>query len=644
MTDRSRPLCFDVDALSATRAADASEAFHRRRLRTGEALAALAPDLTQVSGRALMVVMSDFGDGAALLALWAHWRRHRPAQRLCVVVLDPAPVARQTIQAVLSDWRRRQPSDPGLALGEALLRAWPLPLPGMQRIDLDDGGLTLTVCQGAREAALGGLQARVDLFHMGQHCLTGDARRPGSARILKTLARLADEAAWLLVAPSGESSPEPASPLTSHSLRAAGFTAPTPLAGDHLLSRFAPRWQVRRHAPRRPVHAPQREALVIGAGVAGCAVVAALARRGWRVTLLERAPQLAAGASGNPSGVFHPPLARDDTPMVRFGRTAFLLALRRWPERVRHGLIWRPQGLLQLDDGELADAAFEQGWACAGLRRLTREQASAQAGLPLASGGLLFPSAGWLVPASLCQASVASAGEALRLRLGVEVRRLRQQGKRWEALDEQDSVLAQADLVVLANASAAAALVPACSLPLQDFRGQLSCLRDVPRARLPVIGDGYLTPHPQGMLVGATYTRDDADPAVRDTDHLDNLAKAAQLSEALAGLSLSSIDGGRTGWRCTTPDHLPMIGQLPSESAAAACGTELRGAQLADLPRTEGLYGAFAFGSRGLLWSELAAEILLAQFEGEPAPVDTSLLNAVDPARYFLRSLRTRLG
>src|SRR5437762_11954452 len=53
-------------------------------------------------------------------------------------------------------------------------------------------------------------------------------------------------------------------------------------------------------APARDV-----EAAVIGAGVVGCAVALALARRGVAVALLEAEPEPALGASGANSGILH---------------------------------------------------------------------------------------------------------------------------------------------------------------------------------------------------------------------------------------------------------------------------------------------------------------------------------------------------
>jgi tRNA 5-methylaminomethyl-2-thiouridine biosynthesis bifunctional protein len=97
---------------------------------------------------------------------------------------------------------------------------------------------------------------------------------------------------------------------------------------------------------------------------------------------------------------------------------------------------------------------------------------------------------------------------------------------------------------------------------------------------------------------------------------------------------------GRVAFRCVTSDRLPMIGALADEAATRQQATALRGAGLLDLPRARGLYGAFAFGSRGLVWALLGAELLASQLEGEPCPLERDLAEALDPSRYLLRALR----
>ena len=59
-----------------------------------------------------------------------------------------------------------------------------------------------------------------------------------------------------------------------------------------------------------------------------------------------------------------------------------------------------------------------------------------------------------------------------------------------------------------------------------------------------------------------------------------------------------------------------------------------------ELLRLPGLLLAAGMGSRGLTLTALAAEVLAAQMDAEPAPLPADLLAALDPARAVLRRLR----
>jgi tRNA 5-methylaminomethyl-2-thiouridine biosynthesis bifunctional protein len=59
-------------------------------------------------------------------------------------------------------------------------------------------------------------------------------------------------------------------------------------------------------------------------------------------------------------------------------------------------------------------------------------------------------------------------------------------------------------------------------------------------------------------------------------------------------------------------------------------------------PLAPGLYGAFGYGSRGLVWAALAAELLASMVEGEPLPIEGLLADALDPARLRRRATARR--
>ena len=62
--------------------------------------------------------------------------------------------------------------------------------------------------------------------------------------------------------------------------------------------------------------------------LAGCATAWGLAQVGWHSTVLDAQPRPAAGASGNPAGLFHGIVNPQDGAHARFNRAAALLAQR----------------------------------------------------------------------------------------------------------------------------------------------------------------------------------------------------------------------------------------------------------------------------------------------------------------------------
>jgi tRNA 5-methylaminomethyl-2-thiouridine biosynthesis bifunctional protein len=174
-------------------------------------------------------------------------------------------------------------------------------------------------------------------------------------------------------------------------------------------------------------------------------------------------------------------------------------------------------------------------------------------------------------------------------------------------------------------------------LPLQAIGGRVSRI-DLPlRLRAALAGDGTLLQADDTTFVGATYEPDGEAPLDEARAHAANVARLARL---LATPLATGVCGGFAGIRCAARDRQPYVGAVADEVGCAADAARLQGAQLVDLPRRAGLYISAAFGSRGLLLAPLAAELIAAQAEGEPWPVERALAATLDPARYVLRQLR----
>ena len=554
--------------------------------------------------RAFTVLEAGFGFGLNFLATWAAWREDAErCERLHFVSIEKHPFA-------AADLERLHGRYPEFAQASAALRAqWPLLVPGLHRVELDAGRVVLTLAFADAVDVLRGLRLAADAIYLDGFA---PAKNPAmwSLGAMKALARLAapdaTAATWSTAAPVREA------------LAAAGFEV-------YKRAGFGPKREmlVARHAPRgraRPAPAPwpARRALVIGAGIAGAAVCERLAARGWEVILIERRREPAAETSGNHAGVFHPVATPDDSVLARLTRAASLYSLRRWREL--DSAAWSACGALQLARDDDEDQAQQRALATLGAgadyaRRVTRAEASELAGVAVAAGGLWFAPGGWVRPPSLARAQIAhSAAEAC---FGIEVAALERGAEGWSARDGEGREIAAAPVVVLANAADALRLAPGAGIALRRVRGQVSHLpaASFRAPRLPLLRGGFVLPAIDGIAVaGASYDFDDDDPALRADGHAGNLARLERIIPGAAhGLDPAQLDG-RVGFRAVTRDRLPVIGVL-----------------------APGLYAAFGYGSRGLLWAALGAELLASMLEREPLPLVGALADALAPARFTPR-------
>ncbi len=594
--------------------------------------------------RVFTVLETGFGMGVNFLASWAAWRADPSrCERLHFVSIDKHPFRvddlRRAHDAILADPSMRE-------LARTLADAWPMLVPGTHRLEFDSGRVTLTLVFGDALEALSKLWLRADAFYLDGFA---PARNPElwSPAIFRSLARVAaEDASFATWSSSGE---------VKRALEQNGFTYQK-IDGfgskrAMLVGRFAPRWRVRRHEPPLPLPLAggERHAIVIGAGLAGCALVERLAARGWRITLLESEAAPARHASGNPAGVFHPLISRDDSSASRITRSGFLYALQRWNalEAAGHAPVRGTGGLLHLaadadEARSIGDALATFAYPHDYVRAVSREEASRIAGVRVAHDGWFYPHGGWIDPASLCKAQCAAAANFLDARFGVQVERIARIGEQWAVYDTNARELARASVVIFANARDASRAAGLAHAPTRIVRGQLTVLAQSPLGTLnvPVIGDGYAIPLAHGAaLIGATYEVDDDDLALRAAGHDENVERVAHMLPDLQG-SETHAASGRVAFRCVTSDRMPMLGPLGDEAAARRDATRLRGAWPLDLPRAEGLYGAYAYGSRGLVWSALGAELIASQLEGEPWPLERDLADHLDPARFLQRALR----
>ncbi len=588
-------------------------------------------------GRGRFVVLHiGFGLGDNFLATWQAWRDdpQRCAQ-LFFIAIEPHPLTRDDLIAGHRGSPRPEPA-------EALQRAWPPLTPNLHRLAFDSARVQLLLMVGDVRASLPEIVAEVDAF-----CLDGSATTLApftwNERLCKALGRLAAPGALLTTTGT-----EPT--LRAH-LATAGFA----VEADHdeparlLCTRagFAPAFMPRRGPSRRRAAATaEPHALIIGGGLAGCAAAWSLAEQGWRSTVLERHPHIASEASGNPAGLFHGIVNAQDGVHARFNRAAALEAHAAVKFALDvHAVAGEAQGLLRLESSlTLAQMrSLLHGMALPSdyVQALPADAASARSGIALHSPAWFYPGGGWVHPAGLARSFLDRAGMRATVRHGVEAHALQRTDSGWRVLDAQGHPIAEASTVVLANAGDALRLLGAPRWPIDVVRGQISLLAASAAAialpRVPIAGSGYLLPEVKGQAVfGATAQAGDLDPAVRLADHLSNLRQLERLLGQGLAVNAAALQG-RTAWRFSSYDRLPVIGAVPDETALA---TATRLDQPRFVPRLPGLFVFTALGSRGITWSALGAQVLASAITGAPMPLEASLLDAIDPARFISRRVR----
>ncbi|MBL8485820.1 MAG: bifunctional tRNA (5-methylaminomethyl-2-thiouridine)(34)-methyltransferase MnmD/FAD-dependent 5-carboxymethylaminomethyl-2-thiouridine(34) oxidoreductase MnmC [Rhodocyclaceae bacterium] len=555
--------------------------------------------------RRFVIFETGFGIGVNFLAAWRAWREDPAACReLHFVSVEKHPFRRDDLADLLARW-------PGFApLATELLAAWPPLQPGIHRLHLAGGRVHLTLGFGDAADLLPRLDSGADAVFLDGFApdrnpdLWSEAVCHGLARQCAPGATLAT---WSV-----------AGSVREHLRRAGfevgkrpGFAGKREMLVGHLAKTMPPR-----------ISHPDA-ATVVGGGIAGCAISERLAARGIPVVLCEASPGPADGASGNLAGVFRPLPDLDDSRLARTLRACFLYGARRLDDLPglragRTGVVHLGRDARHLAmQRRVAEAQGEDGY----LRFVEGDEAAGLIGWPVDGGGWHFPGGAWINPPSACRALLAKAREQVITRFSQPVSEIFETEAGW-CLKGPDGVpFHETPHLVLANGVGVPALAPAAHLPIRIGRGLVSHLADdfAPgRAGLPrlvVTRSGYVTPPLDGIrCAGATLAADDPDPLPRLDDHRENLLRLEAILPGFAAGTAPGALAGRVGFRPMSPDRLPLAGNL-----------------------APGLWVLGGFGARGLVWSQLCAELLASRMTGDPLPLEADLVAALDPDRFDRR-------
>ena len=559
-----------------------------------------------------LILETGFGLGLNFLTTWQAWRSDSARPRMLhFVSVEAHPVSPD-------DLLRAAGAYPELAsLAGELAAQWHGLLPGFHRLAFDEGRVLLTLCIGDVQPML-----RAQRFEADSIFLDGFSPQQNPAMwsvdTLKAVSRFARQgtriATWTIAR------------AVRDALVQFGFTVEKrqglPPKRDCLHGVFAPAWTVRRRGPMPERIGTPDHCAVIGAGLAGAAVAASLARRGWQVTVLDAAERPASGASGLPVGMLAPHVSPDDSLLSRLTRAGIRATWIELTRLLEEGRDWRASGVLERrPDGDVRvpagwnDDGPNESWPANGAQL-------AAVGLPVDVPALWHARAAWVRPHRLIAAWLRQPG--VEFRGGCQVARLERRANSWQLFDPAGELLTDADRVVICAGFESGRFAP--KLPLQPVRGQVAwgyMADGIELPATPLNGDGHLVarvPDAEGTpiwLAGATFDRDSTDFAPTAADSDSNRERLARLHPASAAALAPSFAHGKVrswvGIRCASGDRRPLVGPIGAEAP--------------------GLWACTALGSRGLSFAALCAELLAAQWHAEPLPLPATLAKALGTQR-----------
>lgn len=359
--------------------------------------------------------------------------------------------------------------------------------------------------------------------------------------------------------------------------------------------------------------------IIVGAGLSGCQMAYECSKRGWKVTLVDRHPTLAAQASGNRAAITYPTVSSIPAPISR-------LAVEGWkylseiimsnPE-IRHASCGSLKLLQTSEDENRWTRAIENhGLSADWMKLVSGSEASEISGIELNHPAVWMSRAMWIDITDYCKFLISSSSE-IDWRPLVEVNNFGfSSSSSWIETSAGEKIAA--DRVVFCNAYEISSLDQLSWLPFRKVRGQLAMIRNAaPKLRTILCFDGFITPDLGNGLhqIGATYDRHANDLAHREEDSIQLIEKLKSIMPQL-NIDSSSIDSTWIQYRSNVPGMEPLIGNAFTRTG--------------ELIQNIFIFAAFA--SKGLVYIPSGAVTLAKSINGE---ISSSDLPRFSPKRFI---------
>ena len=391
------------------------------------------------------------------------------------------------------------------------------------------------------------------------------------------------------------------------------------------------------------------EVAIIGGGIAAMAIAHSLVSRGITVHLYCKDKELACGASKNLQGAIYPLLSDGASNPAQFFAPAFEFAHSYYDNLLKHiefdhqwcgvtQLMWSEQESIKLN--KIANTGYPTNL----VRKLSESETNQIVGLEVNCPSLHYSNGGWLSPQQLIRnlAEHLQKTGKLHLHLKHKVESLINDEDSW-TLNFAEQPAESHEVVVITTGHLFDELSQSKDTPLTKVKGQVTTVESseqLEKLSTVLCYEGYMTPKSSldhSHRIGASYDKQnideefDADVQVSNREKLTHcLPKAKWTNEINV-----DHDNARQGIRSVSRDHLAFVGNACEKEEIENLGWKTL--LDSELPQQNNLYTLLGLGSRGLTAAPLLAEILASQITRQPIPLSCSMLEAIHPARMWVR-------
>ena len=611
-----------------------------------------------------------FGTGLNILAIWQLWQQIRPDNHshLHIITTEKFPLSKTDLEQALSVWTELA------GLSQQLIDNYPPPLAGCHRLNWFDERLTIDLWLGDATSSLSQVtgEGKVDAWLLDGFAPSCN-QELWSADLLAQIARLSKNHTTLatfsvasavkqglkhhgftLAKRKGfgkkremlTASFQPK--LTSANFCEVYFRYNKKIKPFFVTLPFTASFESRRRQRRKAnkvkgFELPNFSAIikplsvaVIGAGVAGLSSAYALAARGHKVTIFDKAQPLA-GASGNIRGFLAPKLTSLKRLETNLHAIGYLASCRFYPYlTAQTGIkILQTTGCLDLLSHNRLQLDEVKDFPIEFARLLTAEQAKAKVGYEVGQA-IFLPNAGLITTANFANAVLCHPN------ISFQTEKLTYFQQAYFQQDSDQVLLTFTerqqffDHVILCMALDTCDFLPTIKR-FNHSRGQVTwfAVDEHDKAQLPKLplkyGSYYASFNQNSkrhVMLGASFVRDTLDTAPAVADHQMNVADLADaVPDLVNNTDMFTVEKnlphwqGRASIRSQTVDYLPLVGQVWQ----------------AGYENKSRVWTFSALGSKGYAYAPICSELLAGLLCGEMLPLANKMVNSLSPNRKVIR-------